>query len=36
MTNTNSADANGVGRKDVYTKVTERSSATWSKASARG
>src|ERR1700691_6011711 len=24
MTNTNTADANGVGRKDVYTKVTER------------
>jgi hypothetical protein len=24
MTNTKIADANGVGRKDVYTKVTER------------
>ena len=24
MNNTNIADANGVGRKDVYTKVTER------------
>src|SRR5579863_4319864 len=24
MTNTNIADANGAGRKDVYTKVTER------------